>query len=342
MGIRVFILLTVAAAGCASGGMLKVTKVAAAADVPANVVMYVDVKDKLDRPIPGLTDKNFRVYEDGKLVTTTSGKRALLDTKLFDMRYALLLVDLSGPIVDSEDLPELLNTVGQFIDHVGATHEIAVGAFDGADAVAPFMGFGSAVDTKKVLEGMRKFRPRSRNANLNGAVYQGLHSLRDRLKEAAAPKKTAVLVIFTDRGELANSVSPATLRQGLKDTPAEVYVIAAGEKIHRQDLTALGRAGVFLSNDPKAFKTGFEDIAQKLTATTDGRYVFSYCSPKRRGTHKSEVEVVTSKARGRAMMKFNADGFTSGCSPKTTPVLEAEPDKAGDKQPQAKAEDSDS
>ena len=168
---------------------------------------------------------------------------------------------------------------------------------------------------------MRKFRPRSRNANLNGAVYQGLHSLRDRLKEAQAPKKTAVLVIFTDRGELANSVSPETLKQGMKETPAEIYVIAAGEKIHRQDLTALGRSGgVFLSNDPKAFKTGFHDIAQKLTATTDGRYVFSYCSPKRRGTHKSEVEVVTSKDRGRAMLRFSADGFTSGCSPKTRPV----------------------
>jgi len=340
MATRVLILLAVAAAGCAGGGALKVTKVAAAVDVPANVVMYVDVKDKLDRPIPGLTDKNFRVYEDGKLVTTSKGKRALLDPKLFDMRYALLLVDLSGPVVDSEDLPELLNSIGQFIDHVGATHEIAVGAFDGADAVAPFMGFGSAVDTKKVLDGMRKFRPRSRNANLNGAVYQGLHSLRDRLKEAPAPKKTAVLVIFTDRGELANSVSPETLRQGLKETPAQVYVIATGEKIHRQDLTALGRAGAFLSNDPKAFKAGFTDIAKKLTATTDGRYVFSYCSPKRRGTHKSEVEVVTSKARGRAMLRFNADGFTTGCLPKTTPVLEAEPDKAAGKQPQAKAEDS--
>ncbi len=340
MRSRVLIPIAVAAAGCASGGTLKVTKVAAAVDVPANVVMYVDVKDKLDRPVAGLTEKNFRVYEDGKLVTTSKGKRTLLDTKLFDMRYVLLLVDMSGPVVDSEDLPELLNSVGQFIDHVGATHEIAVGAFDGADAVAPFMGFGSTTETKKVLEAMRKFRPRSRNANLNGAVYQGLHSLRDRLKEAPAPKKTAVLVIFTDRGELANSVSPATLKQGLKETPADVYVVAAGEKIHRQDLTALGRAGVFLSNDPKAFKAGFKEIGQKLTATTDGRYVFSYCSPKRRGTHKSEVEVVTSKDRGRAMLKFNAEGFTAGCSPKTTPVLETAPEKPADKQAQAEAEDS--
>ena len=343
MRIRVLTLLAVAAAGCAGGGgTLKVTKVAAAVDVPANVVMYVDVKDKLDRPVPGLTEKNFRVYEDGKLVTTSKGKRTLLDTKLFDMRYVLLLIDMSGPVVDSEDLPELINSVGEFIDHVGATHEIAVGAFDGADAVAPFMGFGSTMDTKKVLDGLRKFRPRNRNANLNGAVYQGLHSLRDRLKAAQVPKKTAVLVIFTDRGELANSVSPDTLKQGLKETPADVYVIAAGEKIHRQDLTALARAGVFLSNDPKAFKTGFRDIAQKLTATTDGRYVFSYCSPKRHGTHKAEVEAVTSKARGRALLKFNADGFTSGCSPKTKPVLETEPDKTGKEKGEAETEASDS
>jgi hypothetical protein len=84
---------------------------------------------------------------------------------------------------------------------------------------------------------------------------------------------------------------------------------------------------VFLSNNPQAFKAGFQEIAQKLTATTDGRYVFSYCSPKRRGAHRAEVEVVTSKARGRAMLKFDAEGFTSGCSPKTKPVLEAEPDR---------------
>jgi hypothetical protein len=341
MRSRALIPLVVIAAGCGGGGTLKVTKVGAAVEVPANVVMYLDVKDKLDRPIPGLAEKNFRVYEDGKLVTTSKGKRALLDTKLFDMRYVLLLVDMSGPVVDSEDLPELINSVGQFIDHVGATHEIAVGAFDGADAVAPFMGFGSTVETKKVLEGLRKFRPRNRNTNLNGAVYQALHSLRDRLKEAQAPKKTAVLVVFTDRGELANSVSPETLKNGMKETPADIYVIGAGEKIHRQDLTTLGRSGAFLSNNPQAFKAGFKEIAQKLTATTDGRYVFSYCSPKRRGSHKAEVEVVTPKDRGRAMLKFDAEGFTAGCSPQTTPTLEPAPEKTS-KKGKAEAEDSDS
>src|SRR5262245_23129817 len=66
----VLCLAAAAAVGCGSSG-LKVTKISVAADQPSNVAVYVDVKDKLGRPIPGLAEKNFRVYEDGKLVTTS-------------------------------------------------------------------------------------------------------------------------------------------------------------------------------------------------------------------------------------------------------------------------------
>ena len=164
---------------------------------------------------------------------------------------------------------------------------------------------------------MQKFRPRSRNTNLNGAVYQGLHSLRDRLKDATAAQKAAILVVFTDRGELAHSVSPETLKQGLKETPAQIYVIGVGEKVHREELTALGRSGTFLSEQPEGLQEGVRRrSAKKLTADADGRYVFSYCSPKRKGNHKVEVEAVTPKDRGRLMFKFNADGFKAGCTPK--------------------------
>jgi hypothetical protein len=111
-------------------------------------------------------------------------------------------------------------------------------------------------------------------------------------------------------------VSPETLKQGLKETPADVYVIGVGENVHRDELTALGRSGTYLSFNPKNVKEGFAEIGKKLTADADGRYVFSYCSPKRKGNHRVEVEAVTPKDRGRVGFKFNADGFTSGCTPK--------------------------
>ena len=97
-------------------------------------------------------------------------------------------------------------------------------------------------------------------------------------------------------------------------------MIGVGEQLHRQELTTLGRSGTYLSNNPKAYKEGFKEIAKRLTADADGRYV-PYCSPKRKGSHKVEVEAVTPHDRGRLMFKFNADGFTSGCTPKTKPDL---------------------
>ena len=204
-------------AGCASGGSLQVTKIVASADQPANVAVYLDVKDKAGRPIPGLQEKNFRVYEDGKLVTTSKAKRALLEPK--HVRQALRAVAGRPERADrrfgGSARADRRRSASSSITSARRTRSRS-GAFDGNDEVVPFLGYGGTAETKKVVEALRKFRPRSRNTNLNGAVYQGLHSLRDRLKDERAAQKSAILVIFTDRGELAHSVSPETLKTGFE------------------------------------------------------------------------------------------------------------------------------
>src|SRR5262249_23083207 len=80
--------------------------------------------------------------------------------------------------------------------------------------------------------------------------------------------------------------------------------------------------GTFLSNDPRAFKKGFEELNQKLVSLADGRYVFSFCSTKRKGNHKLEIEISTPGGDVRVAHKFNAAGFKAGCSPKAKPVFE--------------------
>jgi hypothetical protein len=95
-----------------------------------------------------------------------------------------------------------------------------------------------------------------------------------------------------------------------------------GEQINRQELTMLARAGTYLSNDPRAFKKGFEEINQKLVSLADGRYVLSFCSTKRKGSHKLEIEIDTPSGEAKVSHKFNAGGFKNGCSPKTKPVFE--------------------
>ena len=85
----------------------------------------------------------------------------------------------------------------------------------------------------------------------------------------------------------------------------------------------LGRTGVFLSNDPKDFKKGFAELNEKLVSIADGRYVLSFCSTKKKGQHKLEVEIETPGGEAKVSHKFNAAGFNpSRCSPKTKPLFE--------------------
>jgi hypothetical protein len=314
--------------GCGSG-TLKVTKLAASAQRPANIAVYLNVKDKSGQPVGGLNPENFRIYEDGKLISESKAKRALLDPGIVGVHYALLLVDLSGPLVDSEYLPDLATSVGSFIDKVGATQEVAVSAFDGSEEIAPFVGFGATSDTDKVVEAVRKFRPRNRATNLNGAVFQGLGALKEQLAGANGQQVSGSLVVFTDRGDLSHSVNAQVLEQALKDTPVDVYVIGVGEKVDRVELGAIGHSGIFISNDPKVLKKGFDQVIAKLNSTSDGRYVLSYCSPKRKGAHEVKIEIAIPGDSGRVSHRFNASGFKSGCTPKRKPTFGGLPQTDG-------------
>ncbi|HZL21232.1 MAG TPA: hypothetical protein VFG23_26090, partial [Polyangia bacterium] len=109
-GLVVAAVVSVLAAAPGCGGSLKVTKLAASATRPANIAVYLSVMDKTGEPVGGLAPANFRVYEDGKLISETKGKRALLDPGVVGVHFALLLVDLSGPVVDSEYLPDLASS----------------------------------------------------------------------------------------------------------------------------------------------------------------------------------------------------------------------------------------
>ena len=110
-----------------------------------------------------------------------------------------------------------------------------------------------------------------------------------------------------------------TLREGVEAALIVGITLAYLSKINRPELTAIGRTSALLSTDPKAFKKSFDEVIQKLSVSTNGRYVLSYCSPKRRGDHKVEIQVVTPHDKGSASYRFNADGFSSGCSPKRKP-----------------------
>jgi von Willebrand factor type A domain len=323
-----------AALGAGCGESLKVAKIGASARRPANVALYVSVADDKGQPVSGLAVTNFQVFEDGKLISPTKGKRALVDASAASGRFTLLMIDLSGPVVDSEDLPELAAAVGRFVERVGAKQAVAVSIFDGGDSPVTVTPFGVPADPQKVVAAIRKYKPRNRSSNLNGAVFQGLAAIKERLDADDEPT-SAALVVYTDRGDLAHSVNEQVVEDAMKASPAEIYVIGVGTAVSRAELASIGRSGIFISNDPKVFKRGFEQVATKITTVGSGRYIFSYCTPKRRNEHVLKLKVDAGGNTGTLEYHFNADSFHSGCSPTKRPSIAGLPDAPPDRETSA-------
>jgi von Willebrand factor type A domain len=314
--------------GC---GSITVTKVAASAHRPANVAIYLDVHDKNGKAVSGLKQENFNVYEDGALLDPRKLKRALIEPPTVGVRYTLVLVDLSGGLADSKDTPAMAATIGRFVERLSGKQMVAVSVFDGNDAVEPVLDFDAgAEEIPGMVSALRKFKPRSRNTNWNGGIYQGLYALEKKLNAAVDEHKSASLIVLTDRGrDLSHAVGASTMMQKVRDSDADIYAVGVGPGIDKTELGGVGRSGAFLSKDPRDYDKGFEQILLSLTGDSEGRYIVSYCSPKRKGNHKVEVEVVAASGKARVSYDFNAKGFKPGCSPRRPPKFQN--DDQGDK-----------
>ena len=253
---------------------------------------------------PACTEKNFRVYEDGKLVTPKKGKRALLEPKQFDSAsFMLVQVDLSGPIADSEDLPDLVERSALRRPGSGASGTRSRSARSTATTRwCRSSASARARSTTKVVEALRKFRPRSRNSNLNGAVYQGT---------ALADEKLASTRGGAEVGDPGHLHRPR--RAGAQREPRDAEGEAQGDaraglrdrrgrgQINRDELTALGRSGTYISNNPKDFKKGFAEIGQKLTEPRRRTLRVLVLLAQAQGQPQLEIETDTPKGRGAGL-----------------------------------------
>ena len=322
-----------ALAGCAStaqNGSLQVKMLAATSETPSNVAVNLSVGGKNGEPISGLTPESFRIFEDGKLVPEDKAKRMLLDVKAAEAYFTVLLIDLSGPVVESPDFPELVRQVGDFMRALRETHTLTVSVFDGRDDLRTILE-PDEDNTKAALDRLRRYRPEDRKGNLNGAVIKGLAILDRQLAKSTAAHKNSNLVVFTDRGDEAAKVPAEETEVALDKTPADVYVIGVGPGIKRPELGKIARTDAFYSTDLKELGTGFTHLSQHLAVAAEGHYLLSYCSPKRKGEHELQIEISTEKDHGVLTHRYTADGFTKGCSANHAPSFaKKEPEKPAD------------
>ena len=321
MAMRAAVVMAVGLAGCASRQPgLTLTMVDASVRRPSNVAVYFAVDTSEGEPVPGLTAESFRIYEDGNLVSEHESKQTILNPEIAAAHYTVLLIDMSGSVTESGDLPTVSAGAGAFADQVGQYQEIAVYAFDGRKEIVQLSGFSKNKDAiHGGIERLDSFQSKDPSTNLNGAVDQALVVLDRQLRRSRVPLRFGTLVVFTDGTDHAGRVKAEDLYDAIDKSPHDIFVIGVGAEVNEEELGSIGRDGVVLSKNRAEIASSFEQAAARVAAATKRYYLLGYCSPARAGVHEVTIEAAVEKRVGSLSYEFNAAGFRAPCDPNQPP-----------------------
>jgi hypothetical protein len=291
---------------------------------PGNVAVYFTVDRYNNDPVPGLTADRFNIYEDGRPISVLESRQTIINPEVAAVHYTLLLMDMSGSVVKSGQVPALQGAAQAFTSRVEKYQKVGVYAFDGEPRLHPIVPFtGSSGGAASGVGALGRFSPRDPSTNLHGAVVEALATLDKALASASQPLKFGTLVVFTDGTDRANRVSRDDMMKAVSESPHDLFVVGVGAEIDKGELRRLGRTGAALEADPGAVQRAFEQVAQRIEGYTQRFYLLSYCSPARRGERALRIEAVAADGqKGSLEARFNADGFTPQCDPNTPPPFD--------------------
>src|SRR5262245_43876963 len=253
-----FVACLTALAGGYGRNALHLTLIDASAQRPSNVAVYFTVDTAEGEPVPGLTADQFRIYEDAAPVSVLESKQTILNPEVAATHNTLLLVDMSGSVADSGDVPVIVQSVHGFADRVSKVQKLAIYAFDGSPELSPIAGWSSAASAASGIDRLSSFKPRDPSTNLNGAVIEGVKLLHAQMHGSSTPLTFGTLVIFTDGTGRAQRVTREQLHKELDATDIDIMVIGVGAEIDAGELRAIGRHGAIVSKDRAQIARSFE------------------------------------------------------------------------------------
>jgi hypothetical protein len=105
-------LLCLSLCACGGGG-LNVKMINSAQKKPANVWVFFTVEAG-DEPVGGLNAEDFKIYEDGELVSLYESKQTIQNPEVAAVMYTMLLMDMSGSITESGQADALVDAAKAF------------------------------------------------------------------------------------------------------------------------------------------------------------------------------------------------------------------------------------
>lgn len=310
----------------ACGGGLELRHIKSDQKRPNNVWVFFTA-ERGDEPVGDLDASNFEIYEDGGLVSGYESKQVILNPEVAAVMYTLLLLDMSGSVTESGQAGALVDAAEKFAERVGKSQRVAVYAFDGSPRIHSVVPFTEARgNIEGGLEGLRKYKPRDPSTNLNGAVVEGLRTLKRELDRDRRPLKFGTLVVFTDGTDRAARVTRSEVLDEMSKPEYETYevfAIGVGAELDRSQLEDVGRDGTELATNPRNVEAAFDRMAARIEGHRKRFYLLSYCTPSRNGDHRVEIRARTKDGTGSLEYGFSANGFgpPPDCDPQRKPAF---------------------
>jgi len=298
---------------------LDVREVKTVSDRTGQVAVHFRAHGPADAPL-ALESRDIRVYEDGKPLPG-GGHGALLSADVVKARFVLLLLDLSGPIVDGEVFPDLVSAVSAFGRRTIEHQHVAVAGYDGEPLPVLFVDFDE--NAAQGLARLARFRPRDRRTDLGNAVAWAAMKLGGAMRAADAPEVEGTLVLVADSADKAKRVAEGEAVARLREVGVRVFVYAA-----KPDVSVdVVRPYAFTDSTFVETLTELPPLVERIGGRLDDEasldFVFAYCSPKRDGRHDLALDISMPGAQGKLQTSFSADGVRGGCHPRSRPHFTA-------------------
>ncbi len=295
-------------------------------ELPSNVSIIFKVNDATNYPVMGLTEANFEIYEDGKLVSEYEAARKIQDKPEKFKFNLLLMLDLSGSILDSN-----LNTLKQasisFINAVMPTEGSAdyqeilmsVKWFDGEKNIHTLADYTySKVMLIELINSIDKDISSDNSTNLYGGIIQGIDDIEDRVATYAQAGiiSAGALITFTDGTDQAGWYTYKQMSDAIDKRSQDIslYSIGLGGEIEKKVLEKFGSNGFEFAEDIDELIPKFNEIARYVKDEAKSYYLLEYCSPKRSGTHTLKIKATVDRISGELTETFSAENFSGGCT----------------------------
>lgn len=292
---------------------------------PANISVLFKVDKEGRTPVTDLRTQDLTLYEDGVLISEYESQQALIRASENFRFHILLLLDLSGSVLQSQDgLKTLKNAARNFVYNVMPTSyenayekiDMGIHWFDGDQKIHQLVPFSP--DSERLIAGVDEIEPdisQDPSTNLYGAVVQGAQKAQTMAGKEGDTVSVSALVLFTDGRDQAGWRSrqeAVDAVRALKEN-VSVYTIGLGDQINEAVLADIGEDGFVLAENVEELVPRFEEIAERINDDVNSHYLLEYCSPKRQGEHDLTIEISYGNQSGALTTCFCAQGFEGGC-----------------------------